>query len=709
MRPQDRFADARHAKAFRDLNQAVALERNGLWAEADRAYARMIKKNPQYFDGLHFYGLFKFKKGQLSDALGLIEKAHKLFPHSLTALNSLGVVYAHLKNYEGALQTFNKIIERDKNNVQALGNKAQCLNELGRFQETIDLCDKILALDKFTLDAYIARGTALLQLNVHEEALSDYQKAVGLNQSCEMGWYGIGNVLYHLKRYNEAISAFNKALSIKPDLVEALFGSGSAFVELNRHKEALIAFDRAVAIKPDLEYAIGYRLHCKLNLSDWINLDEETADLVARVRERKPAAHPFMFLAISTSAADQLKCAETFMANHHSFPAIWHGEIYSHDRIRIGYLSADFHTHATAQLVVGLFEYHDKSHFEITALSSGPDDGSDLRNRIKSAAENFIDVRAMTDEQIAEFVHRHQIDIIVDLKGLTQHNHFQVFSRRVAPIQVNFLGYPGTMGTDRMDYIIADPTIIPEEHFPYYREKVVWLPDSYQANDDKMRISEIKPTRIERGLPERAFVFCCFNRPYKITPEIFSVWMRLLAATKSSVLWLIEANSTSMENLRREAERRAISPDRLIFAPRMPLAHHLARSSLADLVLDTMPINAHTTASDALQAGVPVLTCLGSTFAGRVAASLLKAVGLDELITSSLSDYEELALKLANDPSYLRALRERLARNRTTYPLFDTERFARHIEAAYTTMWERYQRGETPNAFAVTRIASLGQ
>jgi predicted O-linked N-acetylglucosamine transferase (SPINDLY family) len=353
-----------------------------------------------------------------------------------------------------------------------------------------------------------------------------------------------------------------------------------------------------------------------------------------------------------------------------------------------------------------LFEAHDRSRFETVAISFGPDDGSDLRRRLKSAFEDFNDVRDMTDAEVAALIRRREIDLVIDLTGLTRYSRFSVLSRRVAPIQVNFLGYPGTMGAECMDYIIADRTIIPDAHFEHYSERVVWLPETYQANDDKRVISDCKPTRAECGLPESAFVFCCFNNTYKITPEIFDLWMRLLAATANSVLWLLGTDATAEANLRREAVRRGISADRLVFAPKIPLADHLARSAQADLFLDTVPYNAHTTGSDALWAGVPLLTCLGSTFASRVAASLVGAVGLDDLVASSLQEYETLALRLATDPVQLRALRERLKRNRSSYPLFDTARFTRHLEAAYTTMHQLYQRGEAPRAFAVDRLPS---
>ena len=367
----------------------------------------------------------------------------------------------------------------------------------------------------------------------------------------------------------------------------------------------------------------------------------------------------------------------------------------------MAYLSADFHDHPVAYLTAGLFEHHDRSRFEITALSFGPDQASPTRDRIKGAVEHFIDVRSQSDQDIAELIRRLEIDIVIDLMGLTRHSRVGVLARRSAPIQVNYLGYSGTTGANYIDYILADATVIPEEHCAFYTEQVVWLPDCYLVNDDRRAICERTPSRGECGLPEDGFVFCCFNNPGKLAPATFQVWMRLLNATPDSVLWLSKADPTVQANLRREAERCGVSAQRLIFAPRMPdVADHLARQRQADLFLDTLPYNAHTTACDALWAGVPVVTCLGTTFVGRVAASLLKAVGLDELITHSLQDYEALALKLAHDPAYLASLRDKLARNRDTFPLFDTERSTRQIEAAYTTMWQCYQRGEPPGSRA---------
>jgi predicted O-linked N-acetylglucosamine transferase (SPINDLY family) len=402
-----------------------------------------------------------------------------------------------------------------------------------------------------------------------------------------------------------------------------------------------------------------------------------------------------------------MACAVAYTRERHPAvqPPLWNGERYRHDRIRLAYLSADFHEHATAYLMAELFELHDRARFEVSAISFGPNKRSRMRTRLRRSFERFIDVRAQSDHEVASLVREMEIDIAVDLKGFTTDSRTGILAYRAAPIQVNYLGFPGTMGADYIDYILADRVVIPEEHQPCYTEKVVYLPDSYQVNDSRRSIAERTPSRAEAGLPERGFVFCCFNNNYKITPAVFDVWMRLLRQVPDSVLWLLEANAVAASNLRREAQARGVEPERLVFAKRAKLAEHLARHRLADLFLDTLPYNAHTTASDALWTGVPVLTRLGSSFAGRVAASLLRAVGLPELIARSVEEYEALALELATDPALLRQFKDRLAANHLTAPLFDTARFTRHIEAAYTRMWEIGQRGEVPRSLDISPAA----
>jgi predicted O-linked N-acetylglucosamine transferase (SPINDLY family) len=382
---------------------------------------------------------------------------------------------------------------------------------------------------------------------------------------------------------------------------------------------------------------------------------------------------------------------------------LWQGQRYRHERIRVAYLSADFHQHATSILMAGLFEHHDRSRFEVIAISYGPNIQDAMRARLLQAFERFIDVSTQTDLEIAQLLCTLEVDIAVDLKGYTADCRPGILAHRPAPIQVSYLGYPGSMAAPYIDYLLADRIVIPDSHRSFYSEQVVYLPDSYQVNDDRRGPAAVTPTRAECGLPEQGFVFCCFNNTFKITPFMFDIWMRLLQQAPASVLWLLKDSDLVERNLRHEAVAHGVAAERLIFAPRQEPAAHLARHRLADLFLDTLPYNAHTTASDALWAGLPVVTCTGGSFASRVAASLLHAVDLAELVAHSPEDYERLALSLANDPSRLQAIKARLVQGKSL-PLFDTDRFRRHLESAYFAMWARYRRGELPAELTATEI-----
>jgi protein O-GlcNAc transferase len=636
-----------------------------------------------------------------SDALAAYDKSLALKPNSADAWLGRGNVLRQLNRNIDALTAYDRALTLKPDLVGAWLGRGNIFNELRDFNKATAAFDKALEIKPDLAEAWLGRGNVFVELKSYREAQFAYDRALTLQPELAQAWLGRGNMLCGLKSYYDAQFAYDRALSLKSDLANAWLGRGNVLMEFKHYADAIAAYDRALALNSDLKYTRGNRLHAQLQLADWTNLGAEISAVLLAVREQKSVISPFPFLAISSSPSDQLACAKCYAGNHLSFPALWSGEIHSHERIRVAYLSADFHNHPVAQLTVGLLERHDRSRFQTMGISFGPDDGSELRDRIKSAFEDFIEAGQMSDEEVARLIRRREIDLVIDLTGFTAGYRLDVLARRAAPIQVNYLGYPGTMGANYIDYIIADSTIIPQEHFEFYSEKVIWLPDCYQANDVKRPVSTSRPTRSQCALPETAFVFCCFNNTYKITPEVFDIWMRLLAAGDNRLLWLIGTNPTAEGNLRREAKKRGISADRLIFAPRVPLADHLARSSLADLFLDTAPYNAHTTGSDALWAGVPLVTCIGSTFASRVGASLLKAIGLDDLITSSLQDYEALAYRLANDTSTLRAYREQLERNHITHPLFDADRFTCHIEAAYTAMWHRYQKGMAPKAFGV--------
>jgi len=440
-----------------------------------------------------------------------------------------------------------------------------------------------------------------------------------------------------------------------------------------------------------------------MHLCDWTDLSAEREHLISSVKEGKANASPFSLIAISKSSDDQLRCAKLWVSKECPASArpIWDGEVYQHDKIRIGYVSGDFSQHPVSYLIAGVFECHDKARFETTAISIGPDDKSELRNRLKNAFDHFLDVNSLSDDEIAYQIRQNEIDVLVDLTGFTQHARSCIFARRPAPIQINYLGFPATMGASYIDYVIADKTVLPESHQQHFSEKIVYLPHSYQANDSKRAISEKKFSREEMGLKDASFVFCCFNNSFKILPETFDCWVRILKQVEGSVLWLLEGNATAAENLKEEARRRGLNAQRLVFAPRISSPDHLARHRCADLFLDALPYNAHTTASDALWAGLPVLTQIGETFAGRVAASLLNAVGLPELVTSTAQEYEELAVDLATNRGKMAALKSKLAHNRSTMPLFDTQLFTRHLERSYEAMYERHKRGLPPAHISV--------
>jgi protein O-GlcNAc transferase len=603
-----------------------------------------------------------------------------------------------------AAARYAEVLRADPANAEALYYLALISCQHGRFEQGAELARKSLDSDPQQARSHVILGRALHALGLHDDALASFDRAIALAPELAQAHANRADVLSKIGRNVEALDSYDRALALAPDSVADWMNRAVALIALDRHDEAVISFDRGFALDPDFAQADDFRaplLLSKLRICDWTNLVAETEELLAMVRAEKPLSLPYAIVAIPSSPAEQLQCARRYVQDQPAHAPLWNGEAYTHDRLRVAYLSADFNEHPTAYLTAGLFEQHDKSRFEITALSFGQNDNSPAQRRLEAAFEHFIDVGGNSDQEIAALMRRTEIDIAVDLMGFTKDHRLGVLARRAAPIQVNYLGYPGTTGAPYMDYILADATVIPEDHDAFYAERVVRLPGTYQFNDNRRAISQRTPTRGECGLPQNAFVFCCFNNPQKITPEIFDIWMRLLRATEGSVLWLITGIAKAAANLRLEAEKRGVAPERLIFAPKASVADHLARHRLADLCLDTLPYNAHTTASDALWAGLPVLTCLGETFAGRVAASLLKAIGLDALITHSFAEYEALALRLARDPAYLATLKDTLNRNRDTCLLFDTQGATRHIEAAYLTMAEIARRHEKPRSFKV--------
>ena len=580
-----------------------------------------------------------------------------------------------------------------------------------------------------------------LKVRRHHEARADANRSLAADPNNVAAWHSLGNALSGLRRHKAAIACYDKALALAPenraiwrDRGAAIHASKSKtanseitegpaphpqdadawavragfFVAAERFGEAGAASDCALAINPQHLAAARIGIRSRLAACDWRKREADEHRIAEGLRAGLPIITPFNHRAISDSEAQNLIAARVWANTIPRPKALWLGENYRHDRIRIAYLSAEFHDHPIPVLIAGVFEHHDRTRFETTAISLGPDNGSTMRRRIEAAFERFIDVRALRDAQIATMIREMEIDIAIDLNGQLGGTRPGILAHRPAPVQTSYLANCGTMGVPFIDYIIADQIVIPENQVCHYTEKVVYLPDSYLCNDSRRHVPRSMTARADVELPEAGFVFCCFNNNYKIAPQVFDLWMRLLKACPGSVLWLLADNPYAILNLRREAAARGVAPERLVFAPRVPRDDHLARHHLADLFLDTLPVNAHATASDALWAGLPLLTCMGNTFAGRVGASLLHAVGLPELVSSSMAEYEAIALALARDAETLARLRTKLTANRSTQPLFDTARTTRNLETAYTTMWDRSRRGEQPDSFSVPSAPESG-
>jgi predicted O-linked N-acetylglucosamine transferase (SPINDLY family) len=646
--------------------------------------------------------------------LGDFARAHQLCSKvvagdrgNLVALHLLGVLEAQQNNPVEALRHFDRALKAEPRHANILTDRGRVLSGLGRHDEALQSYEKAIAVNPRHNLALLNQACTLLLLERSSEALRLFDRLLELAPDYPLALHNRAIALTDLRRYQEAIVSADRALQLAPDYAEALQSRGIAYEYLRRHDLATADLKAALKLNPELDYLRGNVYWSQLNCCDWEGLAEAKAKIETDLRAGKRVITPFAFMAVSDAPRDQQTCASLYVAHKYPpvkplAPARPKQTTKPHDRIRIGYLSADFRDHPVSQLLAGVIENHDRTKFEVSAISYGPDDGSALRGRLKSAFEHFIDVEPQSAEQIAHLIKDRGIDILVDLTGFTAHSRPAILALKPAPIQVSYLGYSGTMGARYMDYVIADRTIVEESDRALFTEKVVYLPDSFMAADAKRKISERVPSRAEYQLPDGAFVFCAFNNSYKISLSVFDAWMRLLSRVEGSVLWLSDMNETAKANLRREAQGRGVDPARLIFAPRAPLNEdHLARHRLADLFLDTTPYNAHATTNDALWAGLPVLTCTGASFAGRVASSLLKAVGLPELVTKITADYERTAFELAANSEKLAALRQKLAANRLTAPLFDTVRFTRHIEAAYTVMAERLRAGLAPDHIAV--------
>ncbi len=688
-------AGSRNLEAL--FSQALAAHRAGQLDIAATLYRQILSHSKKQFAPLHLLGVIEGQRGNLAEGIRQISKAIKLNPHSADAYLNLGRMQGELGDLPNAERNLRKALAINPASGLASGNLAAVLRRLERFEEALSCVDAALAREPANAIAIVNRANILFDLERYDEAKAAYQHALRINQRDHEAWLGLGATENRLKNPEGAVAALKHAVAIKPESLEAWLSLGHAFENMGRHEETAAVTERAIGLNPQATFASGMQAYAKKSLCDWSHTAEEREACIAGIRRGEPAAAPFASLLLMDHPADQLKCAALYAqtVGARQPEPVWRGEHYRHDRIRVAYLSGDFRDHPVAHLMAGMLEHHDRIRFETFGISLSPSDSSAEQRRIGAALTHFHAVHDKNDAEVAALLRKLEIDIVIDLIGYTQGTRPGILARRSAPVQVNYLGYPGTMGTRHHDYLIADRTVIPTEEQKFYSEQVVHLPDCYLPNDRTRAIADQAPSRAEEGLPAKGFVFCGFNNPFKLSPEIFDVWMRLLGEVEGSVLWLRNIKGKAPDNLRREAEARGIAGERIVFARRAErMEDHLARHRLADLFLDTLNYNAHTSACDALWAGLPLITCIGSTFAGRVGASVLKAVGLPELITTSLADYEALALKLAREPTTLAGIKARLASQRLTAPLFDTARFTR-------------QRPPTPPCGSEPRTASV--
>jgi predicted O-linked N-acetylglucosamine transferase (SPINDLY family) len=743
-RPAEAIAAHRHAIKLNPnyaeacLALGNALKRQGTLDEAMDAYRSAIRSRPDYAEAHNNIGVLLQMQGQLDQAASAYGHAVALRPTYAEAQFNLGVVLHQNNELDAAESAYRQVISLNPGIAVVYNNLGTVLKDKGLLDQALKAFESALKLQTDYAEAFYNRGTVLQQQAKLEEALAAYGGAIELRNDYADAINNAGIVLQDLGRTGEAIdlyrrliermpahagaynnlgtallaegrpdeaqTAFERALTHKSDFPEAFYNLGNAWRARGDLKEAIAAYRKALRLRPDYADAFSQLMYHRAQACEWDNFEAGQENLIDMVRYgiRVP---PFYLLSTPASALDQRRCAEQWIRPITPLPEA----VFSHDhtalvqdgRIRVGYLSGDFHQHSTAHLTAELFERHDRDRFEVLAYSYGPDDHSPMRARLESAFDRFIDIQALSHREAAQRIHADKVDILIDLKGYTHHARPAISAYRPAPVQVSYLGFPATMGADFIDYIVVDPHVVPELQQPFFSERLVHLPGSYQVNDRRREVASDRTSPEDYGLPSEGMVFCSFNNSYKISPAFFDIWMRLLCAVPGSVLWLLEANGLVKGNLRSEAEKRGVDPGRLVFAPVVPSAEHLGRHRHADLFLDTLPCNAHTTASDALWAGLPVLTCSGDTFAGRVAGSLLMAIGMPDLIAGSLEEYEQTALALARDPQRLIALRQKLEKDRDTSALFDLPKSTGNIEMAYQRMWQIWRSQQQPTAFSI--------
>ena len=736
----------------KSLNKARKHIKTGNISEAERVYKSLLKKfpkNKRANDGLKALQLLRggqpeqpldtevqnlvtlYERNQFEQVVEQAAALSQTFPKSAILYELRGAAHTGLSQHEAALRMLRKALLIDPNSANTNNNMGNILRSTGdldaaighysmatRLQPDFALAHNNLGVthwhkgnSKAARESYAAAiqlspdyadahnnlGYALNKEGDLAGAVASYRKAVKYEPGFAEAHNNLGNALQDLGALDEAITCFQTALHLSPNRAAIHYNMGNAMQELGNRPKAVASYAFACELEPDYQSARSQKLHQLSHICDWemIALDRS---LLPSLGTTDQEVDPFNMLALEDAPERHLKRSRLYTANKYPQPQLplEPPPLSKPKRLRIGYFSADFQKHPSMYLMAGMLEAHDREKVEVYAYTYGPDSADEMRHRAVAAVDEFKEVRNMTDFDLARLARRDKIDIAIHVNGHTQNSRTGVFAYRAAPVQINYLGYPGTLGADFIDYIISDKRIVPDGFETFYTEKMIYLPHTYQPTDNQRVVSDRSMTRRDMGLPDTGFVFCCFNNNYKITAAEFAIWMRLLAQVEGSVLWLLKSNPWAEQNLRRALVTAGLSQDRLVFAEKLPQPQHLARQRLADLFLDTFKYNAHTTTSDALWIGLPVVTMMGRGFAARVAGSLLSAVEMPELITDSATAYERLALELAQNPSRLTALRQKLADKRDTAPLFDTARYTRHLEAGYQQAYDRFFEGQKP-------------
>jgi len=705
-----------YAEAYFDLGNAY--QQLNRFNDAIAAYQSALKINPLMAEVHNNLGVALFNSDQVEEALSHYQRALQLRTEYVEAYINAGNALKKQERFTEALLWYQRAAEINPNCPEVYANMGFSLQQLGQLTEALAGYQKALQLNPDYGEVFNDLGTLYRELGRQEKALACFQKSADLKPQDPEAFNNMGIVYKAQDRFEEAISSYQKAIELRPDFADAQYNLGTAYWKCGHTEQAIDCYKKAIRLNPDHAYALNLLITRLQQTCAWSELVELVARLnlltnFALENGRKAAAMPFLTFSLSDDPAYNFRVAKSwaddistrvsafYRSSNQQMAFSSNQRQPEKSRISIGYLSADFQNHATVHLMGSLFAFHDPTRFKIIAYSYGKNDHSHFRRKIENGCDKFVDLCKLSNYEAARSIHADEVDILVDLKGYTEGNRLEICGHRPAPIQVAWLGFPGTTGADFLDYIITDRTVTPPDQVPYFSEKIVYMPHTYQVNDCHQKIAEANFRRQNFGLPQDGFIFCSLNEPYKIEPEMFEIWMKVLNRVPGSILWLLKKDGATEENLKNEADLRGVSPERLIFADKLPKDEHLARLQLADLYLDTRIVNGHTTTSDALWAGVPVLTLQGKHFASRVSASLLTALGLPELITFSLSDYEALAVRLASHCDKLKTIKEKLVRNRLTDPLFDTARFTRHLEIAYKQMWQIYLNGEEPRQIEV--------